>query len=76
MPTIPFSAIANIVPGVISAGGAAVDLSALALSESIYAPQNEVLGFPSYADVSAYFGSASPEALAATARTTLPPSST
>jgi len=62
MPTIPFSTVADIIPGVISAGGAAVDLSAVVLSESIYAPQNEVLGFPNYVDVAAYFGSASPEA--------------
>src|ERR1039458_9066325 len=62
MPTIPFSAIADIIPGVISGGGAAVALSGLALSESIYAPQDEGLGFPSGIDVAAYFGAASPEA--------------
>jgi hypothetical protein len=65
MPTIPFEAVVDIIPGVISAGGAAVALSAVVLSESIYAPQNELLGFPSAADVAAYFGASSPEALLA-----------
>jgi len=62
MSTIPFSAVANIIPGVLSAGGNAVDLNAVVLSESIYAPQDQVLDFANAPDVSAYFGAASPEA--------------
>lgn len=65
MSTIPFSQVANILPGVLSAGGNAVDLSALVLSESIYAPQNEILAFANSPDVAAYFGQGSPEALIA-----------
>jgi hypothetical protein len=65
MSTIPFSSVVNIVPGVISAGGTAVDLNAVVLTQSIYAPQNQVLGFATSAAVAAYFGSASPEAVIA-----------
>ncbi len=63
MTTIPFSTVADIIPGVISAGGNAVDLNAVVLSQSIYAPQNEVLGFITAADVATYFGQGSPEAI-------------
>ncbi len=45
MTTSPFSTVADIIPGVISAGGNAVDLNAVVLSQSVYAPQNEILGF-------------------------------
>ncbi len=63
MSTIPFNTVANIVPGVISAGGNALDLNAVVLSQSIYAPQQEVLGFTTAASVAAYFGQTSPEAV-------------
>jgi hypothetical protein len=63
MTTIPFSEVANIVPGVLSAGGNAIDLNCMVLSESIYAPQNEVLAFINAPDASAYFGQGSPEAV-------------
>jgi hypothetical protein len=62
MSTIPFSSVANIVAGVLSAGGNALDLNAVALSESIYAPQGEILGFANAPDAAAYFGESSPEA--------------
>lgn len=62
MSTIPFSTVANIIPGVLPAGGNAVDLSEVVLSESIYAPQQEVLGFENAPDAEAYFGTGSPEA--------------
>lgn len=62
MSTIPFSEVANIIPGVLSVNGNAVDLSAVVLSESIYAPQEEVLGFANAPDAEAYFGEGSPEA--------------
>jgi Protein of unknown function (DUF3383) len=63
MSTIPFSAVSNILPGVLSAGGNSVDLNGLVLSTSIYAPQNEVLAFANAPDAAAYFGEGSPEAL-------------
>lgn len=62
MSTIPFNTVANIVPGVLSAGGNAVDLSAVVLTESIYAPQNEILGFANATSAEAYFGANSVEA--------------
>lgn len=65
MSTIPFNTVADILPGVLSAGGNALDLSAVVLSESIYAPQNEILAFANSPDAAAYFGQGSPEALAA-----------
>jgi len=61
MSTIPFSTVANILPGVLPAGGNALDLNAVVLSQSIYAPQQEVLGFANAPDVGAYFGESSPE---------------
>jgi hypothetical protein len=65
MSTIPFSEVANIVPGVLSAVGSAVDENCVILSESIYAPQEEVLAFINAADAAAYFGQGSPEAVMA-----------
>lgn len=65
MSTIPFSKVANILPGVLSAGGNALDLNAVVLSQSIYAPQNEILAFAGATDAASYFGQGSPEALIA-----------
>lgn len=65
MSTIPFNTVADILPGVLSAGGNALDLNAVVLSQSIYAPQNEILAFQNSPDAAAYFGQGSPEALAA-----------
>lgn len=65
MSTIPFSTVADILPGVLAAGGNALDLNAVVLTQSIYAPQNEVLAFASSPDAAAYFGQGSPEALIA-----------
>jgi hypothetical protein len=62
MSTIPFSTVADILPGVLSAGGNALDLNAVVLTESIYAPQNEILAFQNSPDAAAYFGEASIEA--------------
>jgi hypothetical protein len=67
MSTIPFSQVANILPGVLAAGGNALDLNAVVLTQSIYAPQNEVLAFVGATGAAAYFGQGSPEALAAAA---------
>ena len=65
MTTIPFNTVADIIPGVLPAGGNALDLNCVVLSESIYAPQQEVLGFTTAAAAATYFGQASPEALIA-----------
>ncbi len=62
MPTIPFDQVANIQPGVLSAAGNAVDLNAVVLTQSTYAPQNQVLDFTTPTDVSNWFGATSTEA--------------
>jgi Protein of unknown function (DUF3383) len=62
MSTIPFDTVANIVAGVLSAGGDALDLNEVVLSQSIFAPQNEILAFANAPDAQAYFGAGSPEA--------------
>lgn len=67
MPTIPFNQVVNIVPGVLSAAGNAVDLNAVVLTQSIYAPQNQVLDFATALDVSNWFGATSTEASIAAA---------
>lgn len=68
MPTsIPASAIVNVLPNVISAGGSALDIIGLLLTQSTQLPIGSVLSFSSAADVSTYFGGSSTEAaLAAT----------
>ena len=65
MQTIPASAIVNVVPGVISAGGTGLDLQALVLTEGTRVPIGAVLAFPSALAVSGYFGGSSAEAAAA-----------
>lgn len=62
MVSIPASAIVNVNPGVIAAGGTALDLSGLFLTESTQTPIGSTLSFPSVAAVQAYFGPGSPEA--------------
>lgn len=62
MPSIPANQIVNIVPGVISAGGSALDLTGLMLSTAARVPIGSVLSFPSATAVSTYFGSSSTEA--------------
>lgn len=62
---IPASDVVSIVPGVLSAGAAAVTLSGLLLSKSAYLPISAVQSFASADAVSAYFGSASAEYSAA-----------
>jgi hypothetical protein len=62
MPAIPASAIVNVNPGVISAGGSALDLSGLLLTASTQPPIGSVLSFSSALDVAAYFGGSSAEA--------------
>lgn len=62
MPAIPASQIVNVNPGVIAAGGSALDLSGLLLTESTRPPIGSVLSFSTAADVEAYFGASSAEA--------------
>lgn len=63
--TIPASAIVSIVPNVLSAGGSALDLSGLFLTENTRSPMGTVLSFSSADDVSSYFGPSSAEYAAA-----------
>ena len=60
--TIPFSQVVSVVPSVLSAGGQALDLSGLLLTQNAYAPYNTILQFPSAASVVSYFGALSTEA--------------
>lgn len=62
MSTIPFSQVVSVVPSVLSAGGQAVDLNGLFLTQSSYAPYGQVLQFSDAAGVQSYFGSTSSEA--------------
>lgn len=60
--SIPASAIVDINPNVISAGGSGLDLVGLVLTNSTRPPVGSVLRFSSSADVSTYFGPLSTEA--------------
>ena len=62
MTTIPASAIVSVNPGVISAGGTALDINGLFLHGSDRIPAGKVISFPSAAAVGAYFGVGSWEA--------------
>lgn len=62
MASIPASAIVNVVPNVISAGGSALNLIGLMLTNSTRTPIGSVLSFPSPQSVASYFGSSSTEA--------------
>lgn len=59
---IPASQLVNVLPGVISAGGTALALNGLLLTNSTRVPIGSVLSFPDQASVAAYFGGASQEA--------------
>ncbi len=59
--TIPASAIANVIPGVLSPGGAGLVMSGLVLTPNTLVPSGEVLSFGSAAAVSAFFGPSSAE---------------
>lgn len=65
MASIPASQIVSVVPSVISAGGSALELIGLCLTNGTRVPTGAVLSFPSDLAVDAYFGPASPEASAA-----------
>lgn len=61
MSTIPASAIVSVTPNVLAAGGSALDLVGLLLTESARPPIGSVLSFASAAAVSTYFGPSSDE---------------
>jgi len=60
--SIPASAIVNVIPNVISAGGSGLDLVGLILTSSTQIPIGSVLAFSSAVDVATYFGPLSTEA--------------
>jgi len=60
--TIPFSEVVNVVPSVLSAGGIAVDLNMVMLTQNSLVPYGTVLDFANAQDVAAYCGSTSEEA--------------
>jgi Protein of unknown function (DUF3383) len=65
MSTIPVSQVANVIPNVISAGGAGLVLNGLVLSASYRVPIGSVMSFPSQPAVASFFGASSNEATAA-----------
>jgi hypothetical protein len=64
--SIPASAIVNVNPGVVTAGGSALSLNGVVLTASTRVPIGSVLSFPSQTAVAAYFGATSQEAGIAT----------
>ncbi|CAG4887981.1 DUF3383 domain-containing protein [Paraburkholderia saeva] len=60
--SIPASLIANAIPSVISAGGSALDLIGIMLTNSARVPNGSVPRFPTPDAVIAYFGDGTPEA--------------
>lgn len=63
--TIPASYSVESSPSVISAGGNALDLNGLCLTDTHRVPIGQILSFPSTAAVASYFGAASKEAIIA-----------
>ncbi|PWI81983.1 hypothetical protein DEO48_00860 [Enterobacter sp. CGMCC 5087] len=59
--SIPASQLATVVPGVLTAGGSAVDMNGLILTGSTYMPSGKVMPFASADDVGDFFGSDSLE---------------
>jgi hypothetical protein len=59
--TIPASQIANVIPGVLSPGGAGLVMSGLVLTQNPLMPAGQVLSFASATAVSSYFGPSSAE---------------
>lgn len=64
--SIPASAIANVIPNVLSAGGSGLDLVGLILTNSTRVPIGTVARFSSAADVTAHFGALTTEETLAT----------
>ena len=63
--SIPASQFANVIPGVLSAGGNPLSLNAVFLTADPSIPPGTVQAFPSAAAVSAWFGPAAPETVLA-----------
>lgn len=63
--TIPANQLVNVQPGVVGTGGSALSLNAVFLTESNLIPTNTIIPFSSARDVTALFGSDSPESHAA-----------
>lgn len=63
--SIPASAIVQVIPGVIGAGGSALDLNGLLLTHDAAVPIGAVQGFSNKDDVIAFFGDTSAESQAA-----------
>lgn len=61
-PSIPASAIVNVTPNVISAGGSGLDLNGLILTLSDYIPVGTVASFSNAQDVADFFGPLTAEA--------------
>lgn len=59
--SIPASTIVNVVPSVVTAGGSALDLVGLMLSNNTRTPIGSVLSFPTLASVASYYGATSVE---------------
>ncbi len=59
---IPFSEVVSVVPSVLSAGGQAVDLNCVMLTQNTLAPYGTVLDFSDPTGVEDYFGAGSTEA--------------
>ena len=59
--TIPASVIANVIPGVLSPGGAGLVMNGLVLTENVTLPTNTVQSFASAQAVSDFFGPSSAE---------------
>ena len=60
--TVPFNQVVSVIPSVLSAGGEAVDLNGLLLTQNAYAPYGQILSFANAASVGSYFGASSTEA--------------
>jgi len=63
MSTIPANVVVNVTPNVLSAGGSALDLNGMVLTDSTRVPIGTVARFTSAAAVRSYFGASSPEAI-------------
>jgi hypothetical protein len=67
MTTIPASQLVNVIPNVLSAGGNALVMDGILLTQNIRVPVGQVLSFPNDGlSVAAYFGASSTEAALAT----------
>jgi len=66
MATIPASAVVNVLPSVLNAGGNSLFLNGLVLTSSTRVPMGTVQSFPAASNVSSYFGAQATETLGAT----------